>query len=230
MTLLHEGSRSRIVLVESPEAEPHVLKRFRAASPDAEKEWGLELPEIPGLLSPIDRGREDGLPWIALPYCSRGSLRDRLKKEGRLSPAALSFLLSDVLKALTALHQAGLVHRDLSPGNLLFDQGSNVRLADFGCLLGKGQVPDVPRDGLGTVAHAAPRQLLGGPADPSDDLYALGSICYEGLAGVPPFAAESPEKVASRKLRERPRPLAEAAPGVPADLIARVEELLSHGR
>ena len=72
--VLHEGSRSRILLVESPQTEPLAVKRFHAASPDAEKEWSLELPEILGLLRPVDKGRDASLPWIATPYCSRGSL------------------------------------------------------------------------------------------------------------------------------------------------------------
>ena len=224
MTVLHEGSRSRILLVESPETEPRVLKQFRVASPDAEKEWGLALPEIPGLLLPIDKGRESGLPWLAFPYCSRGSLRDRLKKDGRLSPAAVAFLLSDVRRTLDALHAQGLVHRDLSPGNLLYDLGSNVVLADFGCLLKIGQIPDIPRDGLGTPSYAHPAQLMGAASDLRHDLYALGSICYEGLSGELPYVAESPERLAVLKLRGRPKAL--VGFGVPEALASQVEELM----
>ncbi len=223
-TILHESSRSRILLIQSPEAEPRVLKQFRSASPDAEKEWGVELPEVPGLLRPLEKGREAGIPWLALPYCSRGSLRDRLKKDGRLSPAAVTFLLSDLRRGLDALHGQGLVHRDLSPGNLLYDLGSNVLLADFGCLLKAGETPDIPRDGLGTPAHAHPRQLIGDPAAPAHDLYALGSICYESLSGEAPYAAETPERLAVLKLRGRPRPLAEF--GIPEPLARQVEELM----
>jgi len=222
--ILHESPRSRILLVESPETEPRVLKRFRAASPDAEKEWGLELPEIPGILRPVEKGRDAGIPWLALPYCFRGSLRDRLKKESRLSPAAVTFLLADVCRALEGLHAQGLVHRDLSPGNLLFDLGSNVVLADFGCLLKTGETPDIARDGLGTPAHAHPAQMMGAAATPAHDLYALGSICYEGLSGEAPYVADSPERLAVLKLRERPRPLAEF--GIPEPLARKVAELM----
>ena len=203
---LREGKRATVHYATDAEGREWALKRFRAGDPAAEKEWGLEVPDVPGLLLPAARGRDgDGSPWLVFPYCPGGDLGARLAR--RLPVPALIFLMKDVLMTLEGLHARGLVHRDLSPFNLLFDAGSSVRLGDLGCLLKAGERPDIPRDGLGTVAYAAPEQLLGGPAEPSSDLYALGAICYECLSGAPPFPAEAPERRAARKARGGPPPL-----------------------
>ena len=222
--LLAEGACSRIHLATGPDGKSCALKLLKGGREPALKEWSLfgKLPAIPGLLLPVDRGRSEEGPWLALPYCGGGDLKSR----GRLSPDDAVALMRRLLETLAALHEAGWVHRDLSPGNVLFDAAGQAWLADLGCLLETGRVPAVPRDGLGTPAYAAPEQLIGAPACPQGDLYALGAICYECLAGVPPFPADLAERTAARKLSEAPRPLREVAPGVPASLAAIVEDLL----
>jgi serine/threonine protein kinase len=222
---LAEGACSRIQLVMDSEGKPWALKLLKGGREPALKEWSLygKLPAIPGLLLPVDRGRSEAEgPWLLLPYCEGGDLKSR----GRLSADGTMALMRRLLETLAVLHASGWVHRDLSPGNVLFDTEGKAWLADLGCLLETGRVPAVPRDGLGTPAYAAPEQLIGAPASPQGDLYALGAICYECLAGVPPFPADLAERTAARKLSEAPRPLREVAPGVPASLAALVEALL----
>ncbi len=223
--LLVEGGCSTVHLIRDPQGKPWALKRFKGGREPALKEWHLfgKLPAIPGLLLPVDHGRsEEEGPWLVLPYCEGGDL----KSKGRLSPDDTVALMRRLSETLAALHEAGWVHRDLSPGNVLFDARGQAWLADLGCLLETGRVPAVPRDGLGTPAYAAPEQLIGAPASPQGDLYALGAICYECLAGVPPFPADLAERTAARKLSGPPRPLREVTPGVPASLAALVEDLL----
>lgn len=222
--LLVEGACSRIHLATDPEGTPWALKLLKGGREPALKEWHLfgKLPAMSGLLLSVARGRSKEGSWVVLPYCEGGDLRSR----GRLSIDDAVALMRRLLETLAALHETGWVHRDLSPGNILFDARGRSWLTDLGCLLGKGRVPAVPRDGLGTPAYAAPEQLIGAPASPQGDLYALGAICYECLAGVPPFPADLAERTAARKLSEAPRPLREVAPGVPASLAALVEALL----
>ena len=176
------------------------LKRFPPGSPSGLKEFNLALPPIPGLLLPVDKGWDERGPWLAFPKMA-GSLKER-----KLTKPELLAMMRRLLDVLEPLH-ARFTHRDLSPGNILFDEAGLAWLSDLGCVLENGKTPDIPKDGLGTPAHAAPEQLLGGPADPRADLYSLGSLCYECLSGAPPFGTDAPERIGARKLRERPRPL-----------------------
>ena len=176
------------------------FKRFTPGDPRGLKECNLALPPIPGLLLPVDRGWDERGPWLAFPRMA-GSLKER-----KLSKVEVVSLMRRMLDVLEPLHPRW-THRDLSPANILFDEQGTYWLADLGCLLENGAIPVIERDGLGTPAYAAPEQLLGGPADPRADLYALGSICYECLSGEPPFGTDAPERIGARKVKESPKPL-----------------------
>lgn len=225
--VLAEGRHAVVYRATDAAGASWALKRLKPGREPAMKEWRLSgsLPQAPGLLRPVSRGEDAAGPWLLLPFCEGGPLSARLRT-GPLAPEAVRILLRRMVGVLDVLHPRW-VHRDLAPGNILFDAGGEAWLADFGCLLESGRVPAVPRDGLGTPAYAAPELLMGGPARPESDLYALGAICYECLTGAAPFPPDRPERTAVRKLGGGPRPLAEAVPGVPTDLARIVEGMMA---
>jgi serine/threonine-protein kinase len=149
-----------------------------------------------------------------------GTLADRLAGSGPLAPAAARRLALDILAALAAAHEHGIVHRDVKPGNLLFDAAGNAKLGDFGGAhladFGQTQTGGF----LGTLAYMSPEQITGAPIGFSADLYALGATLYEALTGRPPFLG--PDLVAQH-IGETP----EAPSSLNPDLDARHDHTLA---
>jgi serine/threonine-protein kinase len=166
-----------------------------------------------------------------------GTLADRLAGGGPLAPAAARRLALDILAALAAAHEHGIVHRDVKPGNLLFDAAGNAKLGDFGGAhladFGQTQTGGF----LGTLAYMSPEQITGAPIGFSADLYSLGATLYEALTGRPPFLGpdlvaqhigESPEAPSSLNPDLDPRhdqTLARALAKDPADRFASALEM-----
>jgi eukaryotic-like serine/threonine-protein kinase len=133
-------------------------------------------------------------------------------------------IASDVAAALGAAHDEGLVHRDVSPGNILLDRDGRARLTDFGIAHRDGDETAATGTGLlvGTLRYIAPEQLRGEPATPASDLFALGAVTYEMLAGRPAFAATTPVALVEAQ-HEQPLPIED----VPAALDAAVRTALA---
>ncbi|MCY2987329.1 MAG: protein kinase, partial [Planctomycetota bacterium] len=139
-------------------------------------------------------------------------------------------ILEQALAGLTAAHQRKLVHRDIKPGNLLIDaEHRRVLLADFGLVKSVAENGKFTATGvvMGTVDYISPEQGRGQAVDGRSDLYALGVVAYQMLAGCLPFAADSPTAMIFQHVYERPRALREVAPHVPAALAAILEQLLA---
>jgi serine/threonine protein kinase len=134
---------------------------------------------------------------LILDYVAGQSLADRLASGPRLQPAEAVAIARDIAAALTAAHAAGIVHRDVTPGNILLDATAGARLTDFGIALGGG-AESVTATGqlMGTMRYLAPEQLRGAPATPASDLHALAAVTYEMLAGRPAYAATTPVALA----------------------------------
>ena len=134
---------------------------------------------------------------LILDYVAGPSLADRLASGPRLRPAEAVAIARDIAAALTAAHAAGIVHRDVTPGNILLDPTAGARLTDFGIALGGG-AESVTATGqlMGTMRYLAPEQLRGAPATPASDLHALAAVTYEMLAGRPAYAATTPVALA----------------------------------
>ncbi|WP_369257285.1 protein kinase domain-containing protein [Geodermatophilus amargosae] len=143
-----------------------------------------------------------------------------LAREGRLPPDRVLDLVGQTAAALAAAHAAGVVHRDVKPGNVLVGADGVVRITDFGIAWSAGSAP-LTRTGqvVGTAHYLAPEQAAGGKAGPVSDVYALGMVAYECLAGRRAFDGEHPVQIALRQIRDEPDPL-------PADLPAPVVELV----
>jgi serine/threonine-protein kinase len=161
---------------------------------------------------------------IILEYVHGSSLADRLRPGRALTPAEAVAIASDVAAALGAAHEEGLVHRDVSPGNILLDGDGRARLTDFGIAHRDGDETAATGTGMlvGTLRYIAPEQLRGEPATPASDLFALGAVTYEMLAGRPAFAATTPVALVEAQ-HELPAPIE----SVPAALDAAVRTALS---
>jgi serine/threonine-protein kinase len=134
---------------------------------------------------------------IILDYVPGRSLADRLAAGPPFEPAEAVAVARDIAAALTAAHAAGIVHRDVTPGNILLDPTDGARLTDFGIALGGG-AESVTATGqlMGTMRFLAPEQLRGAPATPASDLHSLAAVTYEMLAGRPAYTASTPVALA----------------------------------
>jgi serine/threonine-protein kinase len=139
---------------------------------------------------------------IILDYVPGRSLADRLAAGPPFDQAEAVAVARDIATALTAAHAAGIVHRDVTPGNILLDPTDGARLTDFGIALGGG-AESVTATGqlMGTMRFLAPEQLRGAPATPASDLHALAAVTYEMLAGHPAYAATTPVALAEEQDR-----------------------------
>lgn len=175
---------------------------------------------------------EEGLHYLVMERLEGGDLHDRLAAGGPMEPAEVARLGAQVADALSALHQAGFVHRDLKPDNIWLseDQGELVaRVLDFGIvgLLEPGEgggAQRLTRRGttLGTPNYMAPEQAQGRPVDGRADLYALGAVLWEALVGEPMITGSSPLAVMSQQLTAPPRAPSTERAGVPAALDAAI--------
>jgi serine/threonine protein kinase len=172
-------------------------------------------------------GRDGGRPWIAFELVPGGSLRDRLRKGGALPWHEAARTAAEVATGLAAIHVAGLVHRDLKPENVLLAEDGTAKVSDLGLV--RSQASDLTKTGelLGTLAYMAPEQVEDPrQAEARSDLYALGVVLFEMLAGRLPFT-EQGLALAKAHLMKPPPPLHELAPRAPKGLVALVEHLLS---
>jgi tetratricopeptide (TPR) repeat protein len=222
--------RTVVVKVLAPELMAGVnLDRFKREIRLAAR---LQHPHIVPVLQ---SGETDGLPYFTMPFVEGQSLRERLAQKGALPISEAVSILSDVAKALEYAHARDLVHRDIKPDNVLL-AGNAAVVTDFGIAkaLSASRTPTpgstLTQAGtsLGTPAYMAPEQAAADPAtDQRADIYAFGILAYELLAGQPPFAGRSPQKLLAAQLGERPTPIETVRPDAPpalAELVTRCLE------
>jgi serine/threonine-protein kinase len=157
------------------------------------------------LLPVLDSGQLDGRYYLATRYVGGGSLAEHLRRRGPLSHAALVRLTAQVGSALDALHERGIVHRDVKPGNIMLDGERGAQLGDFGLARGRAYTVLTRRGRLvGTLGYLAPELIRGSPATAATDLYALGCTVYECVAGHPPFADRGRFEIGLAHLEDTP--------------------------
>ncbi|HEU4333112.1 MAG TPA: protein kinase [Candidatus Eisenbacteria bacterium] len=175
----------------------------------------------PNIVSIFDVGQHKGLPFVVMELVEGRTLRSVLKEDGALPvPRALAYA-AQVAEGLGAAHAKGIVHRDLTPGNVMVAEGGRVKVVDFGLAKLLRPEPSARRDRsaaaeetsiseegsvAGTVPYMAPEQIRGDEVDPRTDLFALGILLYEMVTGRRPFEGETAADVASAILRDRPAP------------------------
>jgi eukaryotic-like serine/threonine-protein kinase len=185
----------------------------------------------PHILALLDSGEAEGLLYYVMPYVTGESLRDRLKRERQLPIADAIYIAREVADALDHAHRHGVVHRDVKPDNVLLGDGHAV-VADFGVARALNAAVDdhLTATGMavGTPEYMSPEQLADQRAvDGRTDIYAVGCLLYEMLAGQPPFTGVSAESVARQHLAAEPRPVDMLRAGVPEPVVAAVQRALA---
>jgi eukaryotic-like serine/threonine-protein kinase len=164
--------------------------------------------------------------YFVTPYIAAGSLVDWVARSGAFDVPLFLRVAAQLAGALSYLHAEGFVHRDVKPANILLDAGEHVYLADLG--LATTVAETVVFDGharplVGTPAYLSPTLAAGEAEDTRADIYAFGSVCYELLAGCPPYTGDSPQQVLAQVLAGPPVALGGLAPHLPPALIRIVE-------
>ncbi len=185
----------------------------------------------PHILQLYDSGEVEGLLYYVMPYVPGESLRTRLERERQLPVDESVTLISTVAGALDYAHRQGLVHRDIKPENILLLDGQPI-LADFGIavVLASSSSDRLTETGfsVGTVQYMSPEQAAGDRAvQPQSDIYSLGAVAYEMLAGEPPFTGPTTEAIRARVMLQPPDAIRTIRPAVPEGVEAAVLKALS---
>jgi serine/threonine-protein kinase len=206
------------LLADGPGHDDELRERFLREGRFAAK---LSHPHVVGV---FDTGEEDGRPYIVMEYVEGSSLAEELARRGAFDPDEVVELGRQACAGLGHAHDAGLVHRDVKPENLLLRADGVLKVADFGIARG-GIGATITQAGtlLGTASYMAPEVADGRPATAASDVYSLGAVLYELLAGVPPRRVESLADLSD----EQPlRPLGERVPDAPPALAAAITRCL----
>ena len=226
------GRKVALKVLASPLAhDPSFRERFTRES---QRAAGLDHPNVIPIYDAgeVDGGDADGLLYIAMRYVDGPDLRSLLRREGRLGVGRTLFMLEQVASALDAAHDNDLIHRDVKPSNILIAEPSeHVYLTDFG-VAKQTSAPDLTRTGIfvGTIEYAAPEQIEGLTLDRRTDVYALGCVLYECLAGRPPFERDAEVAVMHAHLTSPPPRLTEVRQDLPKELDRVVTRAMAKSR
>jgi tRNA A-37 threonylcarbamoyl transferase component Bud32 len=181
----------------------------------------------PSVARVYDFGRDGGVPYLVMELLEGDTLADRLAG-GPLPPGEAARICAAVADALDAAHGRGIVHRDVKPGNVLLTPAGEVKVMDFGIAAAADGTHSTTGSGVyGTAAYISPERAAGQQARPASDVYSLGAVLYELLTGRPPFLGDSPMTVIRAHMHQRPWPVRELAPWVPARLADACEAALA---
>ena len=210
------------VLRDQFASDPTFLARFTREALDAARL------SHPGLVTIFDAGVDEGTAFIVMEVVHGRTVQQELASQGRLPILRAVRIAADVCEVLDVAHDAGVVHRDIKPGNILLSDDGRTRVFDFGIARTSGsagltEIATV----IGTAAYLSPEQAAGEPADPRSDLYAVGCVLEEMLTGAPPFAAETPVALLHRHVHDEPAPPSARRPEVGGRLDAVVLHLLA---
>ncbi len=215
--------REVAVKVLSPQfaADPGFLARFEREAKHAASVSSSRLVTV------FDSGIDDGTPFLVMELVTGRTLRRVLAESGPLPAGQAVTIAAAVCEGLETAHAAGLVHRDITPANIML-AGQDVKILDFGIAHAGGTAAGtLTGTVLGTAAYLSPEQSAGYPAGPQSDLYSVGCVLFEMLTGAPPFTAESPVGVAYRQVHDDPGLPSARRPDLPPSLDAVTARLLA---
>ena len=173
----------------------------------------------PHVVPVIETGEQEGIPYLVQVFISGGSLEDRIKREGTLPLSETVRICTAVASGLDALHTEGLIHRDVKPANILLDEEGVPYIADFGLAKDRdASILTKAGQALGSMDYMAPEQIRGEEVSAQSDVYALGCVMYECLAGKPPFADRQGMRILWAHLQEEPPDPLAGRDDVPADV------------
>ncbi len=233
---LGEGGMGRVYLARDPQLKRFVAVKVLVHAPHGDAEaharfqreaQAIAAVSHPNVVAIYGVGElPDGRPYFIMQYVSGGSMAERLVASGQLPIEMAEGILGDVAAALAAAHRRGIVHRDVKPANVLWDEdGDRATVSDFGIATlqtTEGEEQDVRITGtgmaVGSPAYMSPEQLLTEPITPKSDIYALGLLGYELLTARGPYSVKSPSELVAAHLRDRPRRLSEVRTDIPEAL------------
>lgn len=202
------------ILKEEYTGDPGFLERFRAEARHT------ALLNHPGVANVFDYGEEDGSAYLVMELVPGDPLSTIIERDKKLPADRILNIMAQSARALAAAHAQGLVHRDVKPGNLIVTPDERVKVTDFGIARLADQVPlTATGQVMGTAQYLAPEQATGQQATASSDMYSLGIIGYECLAGKRPFTGESQIAIALAQVNDPPPALPRDVPAPAAALI-----------
>ncbi len=204
-------------------SHPEILRRFKQELILAREVTHRNVIRI------FDLGQASGVRYITMDYVEGQDLRALLNEKGKFAPEEAVPVFLQIAAALEAAHQAGVVHRDLKPQNVMLDKDARVYVMDFGVARSL-ETPGMTQTGalMGTPEYMSPEQAKGQKVDARSDLFSLGIIFYEMLSGASPFKADTAMATMFKRTRERAVPLAQAGSGVPvflSDIVSKCLEI-----
>ena len=219
-TRLHRPVAIKLLL-PALSAQPDIRRRFED---EARSAAALNHPNI---VSVHDFGEHAGTPFIVMERLPGATLADRIA-QGPLPPSRVHAMLNDVLAALGVAHSAGVLHRDIKPGNILVSAaGDTMKVADFGIAKTAGAAVTMAGQIVGTMAYMSPERIAGAAASVADDLYAVGVVGYEALTGNRAFPQDNPATLAHAIMSAPPPPLAVVRPDVAPVLAAVIDRAMA---
>ena len=197
--------------------DPDFVRRFTG---EARSVARLSSPNVVGV---YDQGSHQNLPYLVMEYVPGQTLRELMRSRGRLEPREALDIISGVLAGLAAAHEAGIIHRDVKPENVLLGGGNVIKVADFGLARAASRASHTQTGMLiGTAAYLAPEQVARSVSDSRSDVYAAGVMLFEMLTGVQPHTGETPLAVAHKHVSDVVPPPSSVVPGLPPSLDALV--------
>ncbi len=235
--VLGEGGMATVYLAE--DLKHHRKVAVKVMRPELAETLGADrfLREVeiaaklshPNILPVHDSGADGGVLYYVMPLVEGESLPARLNREKQLPVAEALRLTREVAEALAYAHKRGIIHRDIKPANILIHEG-HALVADFGIARATSDAGALTKTGLaiGTPAYMSPEQASGEPnLDGRTDIYALGCVLYEMLAGEPPFTGPTAQAIITRSITEEARPLTKVRGAVPAAVDTAVQKALA---
>jgi serine/threonine-protein kinase len=233
--LLGEGGMGKVYSATGPNAAAVALK---VVKPDYARDETFrrrfqreariaQTVKHPNVVPVLATGEDDGIPYMAQQFIDGTSLDQELKRSGPLDVATALRICSDVAAGLEALWAAGMVHRDVKPANILIDKQGVGFITDFGLAKDtQGSILTLPGQALGSMDYMAPEQIRGETVSAASDIYALGCVMYEALAGRPPFAEAQGMRILWAHLQDEPPDLRSVRSDISPELASALMRAL----
>lgn len=210
------------ILAPSLATDPEYVERFfREAN-------AMSSIDHPNIVKVLDAGKDQDRYFMVMEYVRGQTLGDLIFDKGRLNLDEATRIARDIARGLEAAHSKGIIHRDIKPHNVLMMHDGTPKIIDFGLVRTGSKPSGITMEGvfMGTPEYVSPEQAEGGKIDVRSDLYSLGVAYYQMLSGTLPFFGKTAMEMAMARLREDPRPLESAVPGVDPRAAAVISKLL----